>query len=81
MGLADDLRAPTSSLHRGQLCTVRTLLEELDVSDPDGAKALRDVLAQSSMPATVIARRLQAAGWPIGVSTMQRHRRGECQCP
>lgn len=81
MGLADELRAPPLGLHRGQMCTVRLLLDDLETADPEGAAALREVLAGTQLPASTIARRLQAAGWPIGVSTMQRHRRGECRCP
>lgn len=81
MGLADDLRAPApESYHLGQMCRVRLLLDELDSSDPEGATALRDVMAAKQMQSTLIARRLSDAGFTLSVSSIQRHRRQECRC-
>ena len=80
--LADDLLAPPMIRNRGATCGVYLLLEELAVSDPAGADALRVVLANSQYPATVIARRLEVAGHNrLGPAAIQRHRRQECRCP
>lgn len=82
MGLADDLRAPSPvNLHRGQTCSIHLLFDELNVVDPDGAEALREVLETPKMQSTVIARRLNAAGYTVSVAAVQRHRRQECRCP
>lgn len=79
MSLADELLAPTPppTVIR---CRVALLLQRLDAQDPEGAAALRSVLA-SEMPGTVIVQRLQNAGIDLTTHALWRHRRGMCRCP
>jgi hypothetical protein len=79
MSLADDLLAPIPppTVIR---CRVALLLQRLDAQDPEGAAALRSVLA-SEMPGTVIVQRLQNAGIDLTIHALWRHRRGTCRCP
>lgn len=82
MGLADDLLAPVPT-QGGGACHVAAVLAQLDADDPEAAEALRTVIAlpMTVMPATVIERRLADAGYDLGKTSVQRHRRKDCKCP
>lgn len=75
MGLRDRLDVRGS----GGICTVRLLLEMLDV---ETAGELTELIADPTVPATSLARLAQAEGWALtpGSDSFQRHRRKDCKC-
>lgn len=77
-----DLLAQSGRVVCGPFCAVGDLLLELDASRPKVAAAFRAALATPSrdLPATVLARRLTAAGYPLPKESVQRHRRDDCSC-
>jgi hypothetical protein len=59
----------------GGRCTVCNLLDQL----PEGeAKSLAEALADPKFSNAGLSRILKAEGYPIGDSTIGRHRRSEC---
>jgi hypothetical protein len=58
-------------------CTMGLVVEALD--DADRADLAR-LLADRSVPATLISRALIARGFGVKPLTVQRHRRGDCGC-
>lgn len=76
MTLVDELLADSAS--RGPACSVGAILSEMD--DATRAEWLA-ALAHQRITATKIADRLTRDGWPVKAMTLQRHRRGDCQCP
>ncbi|HLU41629.1 MAG TPA: hypothetical protein VKZ55_04460 [Microthrixaceae bacterium] len=79
MSLADRLKAGPPS-RRTSVCTVSTVLDQLDPRDAD---ALRTMLhPESGWTGTDIARALRDdLGVPTTSQTINRHRRGDCLCP
>ena len=75
MGIFDGIE--DEAQRRGPECGVSLLRAKLDKAD---AAALERVLADHSIPGTLIKKRLAAAGHTIGHDTVQRHRRGACGC-
>lgn len=78
MSLADRLKAGPPS-RRTSVCTVSTVLDQLDTGDAD---ALRTMLhPESGWTGTDIARALRDdLGVPTTSQTINRHRRGDCLC-
>ena len=81
MSLADLLSEPPARYRKGPRCTTGMLLEDLEVSDPAAAAALRAQLANQRMPGPELERRLESVGIYIKARTLAYHRRGDCQCP
>lgn len=74
--LLDAIKAAAQARH-GATCTTGMLLERLAVQDRNDLDA---AIADRTIPATVIAKVLTAAGHRVSVDALQRHRRGACAC-
>jgi hypothetical protein len=79
MGLVDDLDAPVTRRGRPK-CSVTILLEKVTPAEAD---KIREKLAMplDEYPSTLLAERINGAGYTIDYSALQRHRRGACKCP
>ena len=77
MGLMDDIRAHDVSGNRAR-CSVEAMVA--GVTGDDRAD-LMDALADHTVPATAIARAMQARGFDVKGGAVARHRRGACACP
>jgi len=71
--LAEEVAATTP----GGRCAVGKLLRTME---PDHAAWFQAKL-RSELPASVIARTLARAGYDLGRTSIERHRRTECKCP
>jgi len=79
MGLLDDVTATQAAAKRGGVCTVSVWIDSLTAEQR--ADALAALAPDSGYEATVIHAVIKAKyGFERGVSTVQRHRRGECDC-
>lgn len=58
-------------------CAIAVLYERLDEGD---ARALRSALSDSSVEASAIFRALAEEGHKVGLSSVSRHRRRDCNC-
>lgn len=77
MGLVEDLNAAVGR-PKGEKCSVALLLAAL----PDEEReALLAALANPEKMGSTIGAVLRAHGHHVQDSTVQRHRRGACQCP
>lgn len=74
MGIFDGIE---DEVRRGPECRVVLLRARLDKDD---LEAFDRVLGDATIPATLIARRLTAAGHMIKDESLARHRRGACAC-
>lgn len=74
--LADAIAAAGSKGH-GPRCSVTGLLEKLPKAD---RAELLAILADAATQTSAIHRGLTSLGHTIGLSALQRHRRGECGC-
>ncbi len=74
MGLKE--RAEAAIKRRGSTCVIR-LLQLAD----DEREELMELLADPAMPGSAIARALADDGHHVTGLSIQRHRRGDCQCP
>lgn len=64
---------------KGPACVFVSVLAAMSDSE---AADLRTALAdQAGVPGTYIARALEAIGHSVSATTVQRHRKGECNCP
>lgn len=75
MSLADSLAA--HRVVKGPSCSIAILLTTLP---DDDAATLRRALGDVHIPSTVIAKALTDIGQRIQSKTVQRHRRGDCEC-
>jgi len=75
MGLLDEVEAETR--YGGNACPVGAALDGLT---PKQRSEWEEVLA-SAAPGTAIARVSAKHGLNLKAPSIQRHRRGECQCP
>lgn len=74
MSFADEVAAV--SRRPGPQCSfARLTLPAEDAADLDA------VLADATIPASAIAKALQARGVPIKQQTVTRHRQRDCSCP
>lgn len=83
MSLADDLlQPPDPGAHRGAVCSVKVLCDQLtEDGDLDAAKAVLALVAdQRTWSGPAIQRRLKSLGLHLTSAAVQRHRRGECRC-
>lgn len=62
---------------KGPPCTVAVILEALNDKD---AADLRTLLRDKSVFSSTIATVLERRGHLVGDSSLQRHRRGKCEC-
>lgn len=77
MGLLDDVAATQAAAKRGGVCTVSTWLDTLEPAVRDEFRiALGTDAASTTIHAVIKAK----YGFERGVSTLQRHRRKECDC-
>lgn len=74
MSFIDDVNA--ASRPPGPRCS----FARLDLPDADAAD-LEQVLADAAIPASAIAKALQARGHAIKQQTVTRHRQRDCSCP
>ena len=75
MGLLDDIK--NAQPRKGSKCSVPALLAALDKEDRADIEA---AMADPVIASTSIVAILQREGHKIGISTIQRHRRGGCFC-
>lgn len=75
MSLLDEARAYKP---RPSVCSVASVLSALDDAD---AADLREALADPQVMGSGIALVLTRRGIPMKQGNVQRHRRGDCDCP
>lgn len=65
---------------QGAKCSVSILLRDLP---EDQAADLRAKMADPTVPSTALCRAIPVAfnGREVGIWPLQRHRRGDCDCP
>lgn len=74
MGLRDEL----DRKHPGGLCSVKLLLDELDVSVAD---EILELLNDPTVSSGSLARLMKKKGWRhVGGHAFARHRRKDCKC-
>ena len=73
-GLRDELNKVNPSIGGGtcHMCDIIVMLSKED------SEALQEALDSRSFHATMIARALESIGQSVSVSSVRRHRRGEC---
>lgn len=75
MSIRDEALA--ANRKNGSKCRVAVIKAEMSKKDAaELQEALEDIIIQASSISRVLANR----GITIGVTTIQRHRRGECSC-
>lgn len=77
MSTLEHLADPTYRPAKGPTCSVAMLLSTMDDNTAD---LLCKALANPYAPTTAIAAALAEQGHRITAATLQRHRRGNCQC-
>lgn len=77
MTLADRLQAQPRG--QGMPCSVAVVLRELPPEDADALQAALDAPWRIVGHAKIEAD-LAAEGFPVGVGTVGKHRRGNCRC-
>ena len=75
MGLRDEILAEQGQ--KGAKCSVYKFLKELGTEE---LKELESVMADLSVTSSAIANYYKKQGHPISQYSLQRHRRGACQC-
>lgn len=75
MSIRDEARA--ASRKGGFLCKVAKVKMEMSKKD---AAELQEALEDVTIDGTAIARVMGNRGIKIGVTSIQRHRRGDCSC-
>jgi|GEM_PF-2135724 len=73
----DELADPNYRVKKGPACGVALLLADLDAKT---AETLRRALANPHAGGTTIVAALRDMGHAVSHHTVQRHRRGDCQC-
>jgi len=77
MGLLDDVRDRGTGTRKGSPCSVGTWR----AAQPQNIRDEFDAALDVDVPATVIHAVIsEKYGFTRGASTVQRHRRGECDC-
>ena len=77
MGLLDDVRDRSDAARRGALCSVGVWLAAQTATIQDEFNAALDSDANATLICDVIREKY---GFSRGASTVQRHRRGGCDC-
>ena len=77
MGMKDEIRK--EQVRHGGTCAMQIVFKELEKSKSD-LKEFQTVLEDISIPGTAITRWLNRKNIMIKVSSVTRHRRGECCC-
>lgn len=62
---------------KGPMCSVKVALALLD---KERSAKLAAALVTTGITTSQICRVLDGWGQPVGINTIQRHRRGECAC-
>lgn len=77
MSLSDRVAEGPAPVVHGSPCSVGVLH---DVLPPDEAKALEQMLNDSSWSATQVYEVLRTEGYTVGRQTVNRHRGKRCRC-